>query len=48
MCPVRAELFHADRQTDMAESRLSQFCESAYKLLTERLILVTNRHRCDS
>jgi hypothetical protein len=29
ICPVGAELFHADRQT--ANSRFSQFCERAYK-----------------
>jgi hypothetical protein len=33
--PVGAEFFHADRRTDRrneANSRFSQFCETAYKL----------------
>ena len=27
--PVEAELFHADRRTDEAKNRFSQFCERA-------------------
>jgi hypothetical protein len=36
--PVRAELFHADRQTDghdKANGRFSKFCERAYKELCD-------------
>ena len=40
MCPLGAELFHADGQTDeqadrhdKANSRVSQFCELTYKSL---------------
>jgi hypothetical protein len=31
-----AELFHADRQTDEANSVFSQFCERAYKGFWDR------------
>jgi len=31
MCPVGVELFHADRRTDEADSRFSQFCEKRLK-----------------
>ena len=38
ICPVGAELFYVDRQTDRhdeANSRFSQFCELAYKPVSQ-------------
>jgi len=42
ICPVGAELFHADRRTDRhdeANSRFPQFCERDYELLYCALII---------